>query len=131
MREKYFAEIDYGVDEEALAREKKERELEELQRAKELEELAAERNRAMRMMNKNPPKQPANPHLTSDALRQRSTYESRLSHRARREKGFIPPKDRRREYEKEKRIKRRQRREEKRFRTETYPNSDSENSEES
>jgi hypothetical protein len=125
MREKYFEDIDYGVDEEAVAREKKERELEELGRNVELEKLAAERNRAMRMMNKNPPKQPTKPHLTSDALRTRSTYVTRLSHRARRAKGFIPPKDRRKAYEKEKRIERRREREEQKYREEMYSSSES------
>ena len=125
MRDKYFAEIDYGVDEEALAREKKEAEEKEMDRQKELELLAQERARAMRMMNKNPPPPPSKPHVTTDMLR--STHESRAKHRIRREQGFIPPKERRKMHEKEKKKRRKERKllqsidnDDSSYQTETY-----------
>ena len=120
MREKYFADIDYGIDEEEVKRKAKEKELAEIEQAKEIELLEAERARAMRMMNKNPPKQPSKAFVTTDDLRGRTTPKIRKDRRRMREMGFMPPKKRRQFYKKEKKRRQRERRDARKYVVEEY-----------
>lgn len=126
MREEYFKDIDYGIDEEEEKRKAKEKAEEERKQAEAIAELEAERARAMRMMNKNPPKQPTKPHITTDFLKSRTTPKIRKERRRMREMGFMLPKKRRRYYEKEKKRRKRERREAKKYLVQPeYSDSDS------